>query len=103
MSNVVETRFNQAALTRLAKQYGPQMVDLFLQLEKVMVSQGSTSLMVNTSFIEPGEPVRDGELIPTLHFNITPNFPALSFPLEVEEIDDARSDNTIRDGTDREQ
>lgn len=99
---VVQTRFNPTALDRMNKMYGPQMVGLFLQLEQAMVSTGGTCFTGNTSFIEPGDEVQEGQLIPSLHFNISPHFPVLSMPIEMEESD-AGTDNSIRDGADREE
>ena len=99
---VVQTRFNQAALTRMSQRYGPQMVGLFLQIEQLMIAANSTSFTGNASFLEPGDPVREGELIPSLHFNISPYFPVLSVPIEMEETDVGTID-TVRDGADREE
>jgi len=98
----VHTSINQMAGLRVSQRFGPHVLKLFLEMENAMRTGGGTSFTGNISFMEPGDPVQEGELIPSIHFSLQPHFQMLSVPIEIEDErdDNDRSNNEVRDGTD---
>ena len=91
------SRINQMSALRMTQRFGPAVLQLFLHLERAMNEGGGTSFTGNVSFMEPGDRVQEGELIPTIHFSLQPHFNVLSVPIEIEEQDDS-ADNGLSDG-----
>ena len=84
----IKTRMNQVALTRLAEQFGPQLVEVFSQLEQAMIAGGGVSFTGNVSFLDATDLPRDGELVPSIHFSLQPFFSNLTTSLDFEDESD---------------
>lgn len=84
----IKTRMNQVSLTRLAEQFGPQLVEVFAQLEQAMIAAGGVSFTGNVSFLDATDLPKDGELVPSIHFSLQPFFSNLSTPLDFEDESD---------------
>ena len=100
----IHTAINQMAAMRLSQRFGPHILELFLSMENAMRQSGGTSFTGNITFMVPGDEVRQGELLPTMHFSLQPHFPILSVPIEIEDEsgdDDVQPDSSVRDGTDQ--
>lgn len=69
----------------MTQRVGPHVLKLFLDFEKAMKEGGAVSFFGNFGFMEPGDHVQEGELIPTIHFSLQPHQPTLSIPIELTE------------------
>lgn len=97
----IRSAINQMSALRVSQRFGPHVLKLFLDMESAMREGGGTSFTGNVSFMEPGDPVQDGELIPTIHFSLQPHYSVLSVPIDIqdeEEDGNDRADSPIRDG-----
>lgn len=93
---------NQLAALRVNNNFGPGVLQVFLQMEQAMNAVGGNSFTGNITFMEPGDNTQPGELIPTVHFSLQPYTPQLSVPIEIggEDVGDS---NDVPDGTDSEE
>lgn len=84
----LRSSINQMAAMRITQRFGPHVLKLFLDLEKALKDTGGSSFTGNVSFLEPGDPAQQGELMPSIHFSLQPHYPVLSVPIEIESEDD---------------
>jgi hypothetical protein len=89
MSDDKRSSINQMAAMRITQKIGPEVLSVFLQLEEIMKSQGAASFTGNFGFIEAGDTVNPGEIIPSIHFSIQQHVPVLSVPIETEPQEDS--------------
>lgn len=73
------------AALRITQRVGPHVLKLFLDFEKAMQEGGASSFFGNLGFMEPGDEVQEGELVPSIHFSLQPHQPTLSIPIELTE------------------
>ena len=81
---MAQTKINQAAITRILNSpYGQAILDTFFGLEEELIERGGTNFFGQIGFMLPGDPINEGDLIPTIHFSLQPFQPVLSEPVEL--------------------
>lgn len=80
----INSKINRVSAARIAESpLGIALLQAFQRLEKDMVSTGGTEVFVQLGFNEPGDEIKPGDLIPTIHFGLRPYEPIMSAPMEL--------------------
>lgn len=78
------SHINKVAAMRISKSpLGQALLDILVALEKETLSAGATNFFGQLGFLMPGDPIEEGDLIPTVHFSLQPFQPVLSEPITV--------------------
>lgn len=79
------THINQIALLRMMQMFGPQIAQAFVDLEQQLIKpDGVQNFFNQLGFINPGDPMNEGDLIPTIHLSLQPFQPIFSESVELE-------------------
>jgi len=80
------SKINKGAALRIANSpLGQPLLDIFLALEQSMEQSGSSDISGGYGFMEPGDPINAGDLIPTIHISMQPYNPILQQMIDVGE------------------
>lgn len=79
------SQIHKESLERIAESpFGPALVEAFKQLAEGIEAQNSVDTFVQVGFTHPGDPLLEGDLIPSIHLSLRPAFqPIMSQPAEV--------------------
>lgn len=81
MSNI-----NQAAALRITQgPFGQALLEAFQSLEQELKKTGGTGFFGQIQFLHPGDPLKEGDLLPSIHLSLQPFQPVLSNPVELDE------------------
>ncbi len=88
--NKANSRINQIALLRMVQMLGPQVAEAFVALEQQLIKpDGAQNFFNQIGFTNPGDPLNEGDLIPTIHFSLQPFQPIFSEQIELEDISES--------------
>lgn len=79
------SHINQIALMRMMNAFGPQIVEAFIEMERQLIKpDGVQNFFNQLSFINPGDHLNEGDLVPTIHCSLQPFQPIFSESVEIE-------------------
>lgn len=84
----MESKINAVAAMRISQMLGPQTLQIFLALEEHVINKGAESFFHQIGFMNPGDPMEEGDLVPTVHLSLQPFQPILSEPVSLEPMEE---------------
>ncbi len=73
-----------SAMRILQGPFGQELLNAFLEIEQTMKNRaGGSNFFGQIGFTEPGDPIMEGDFIPTIHLSLQPFQPVMSEPIQI--------------------